>query len=101
MLIPVSRSGSSQTRRSLWSLVANQEVTPLRMRGHQLEASAAPGWQGWPPSPGLSCVIIPSQLWRGPGPLPVLSPAPASLAVRLVGVRRERAICSVMLNTRG
>ena len=42
MLIPVSRSGSSQTRRSLWSLVANQEVTPLRMRGHQLEASAAP-----------------------------------------------------------
>ena len=56
MLIPVSRSGSSQTRRSLWSLVANQEVTPLRMRGHQLEASAAPllqagqaGQAGLPP----------------------------------------------------
>ena len=87
LFLPLASLAALLSPDSAQPLVANQEVSSVRMRRHQLEAR--PGQLPWSPlsSAGrlcLSCVIIPSQLWAaGPGtPWPlVLSPAPASLLV--------------------
>ena len=64
LLIPSLQTRSPVSRLWLQPLVANQEVSSLRMRGHQLEAR--PGLEAplvsSPLRLCLSCVIIPSQL---------------------------------------
>lgn len=84
LLIPSLQTRSPVSRLWLQPLVANQEVSSLRMRGHQLEAR--PGLEAplvsSPLRLCLSCVIIPSQLgcWaRDSLATLVLSPAPASV----------------------